>query len=132
MTTNDLPTNEQPTLTEWVAIRDTRNPEAGRTIRRTPCVDVDHGDGSGHSERLDELGECQGTIRQIGAHWSNQPEGQAGWWCLVEYATPDYSRFCARYGHIFGSGESVREYAAYAENRAILRGIAGEPAWVVK
>jgi len=66
MTTNDLPAGEH-VLTEWLAIRDTSNPEVDRTIRRTPCVDVDHGDGS---------------------------------------------------------GASLREYGAYAENRAILDGLA--------
>ncbi len=70
-------------LTEWVPVREDQNPTVGDTIRKVPELAVDHGDGSGHAERLDELGECQGTIRQVGAHWSEA--GASGWWVLVEY-----------------------------------------------
>lgn len=111
-------------MQEWVRLSADTAPALGGTLRKTPEVPIDHGDGSGHSAPAHELGECVGRIIQVGAHWSNQPEGRSGWWVLVEYATPDYSRFCERYGHADGSPESLREYREYAENRELLGGLA--------
>lgn len=64
-------------ITSWIALSDHQNPEVGKTIRAVPTVDVDHGDGSGHTEELSVLGVCKGTIVQVGAHYSEP--GRSGW-----------------------------------------------------
>jgi len=117
---------EDSTMKEWVQLSTDAAPAIGATIEKIPEERTETPEG-GFATRLDDLGVCTGRIIQVGAHWANQPEGRSGWWVLVEYDTPDYSRFCEHYGHEEGSPESLREYREYAENRATLDGLAAEP-----
>jgi hypothetical protein len=73
-------------MKEWVKLRRYDGPpEIGQAVTRSPEERVDFSDEIGGASLGTGEAPRTGRVVEVGAHWSNQPTGESGWWALVDY-----------------------------------------------